>query len=635
MLKKILVDALYPEETKLVLLDSNGKLEGFYYQNDHKKSIKGNIYLGKVSRIEPSLQAAFIDYGNEKNGFLSFEMIHPKYYQIPIADKEKCIKKIKDANLDYGADKDISDIELLENQKHLYQNKELYNSYKIQEVIKKDQILLVQVEKEERGNKGAFLTTYISLLGRYCVFFPNSIKKSCGISKKLNDIEERGRLKSLCSKLLENHQDGSIILRTASGYKTKLEINRDFNYLSAMWEKIKASAISAYAPTLVYDEGDLLISGIKDFYTSEVERIIISGSEAYQKIHEFLKIFIPKNIDKLQEHKSLIPIFYEHNVETQLQEFYSNKVKLESGGYLVINVTEALISIDVNSGAYTEEYNIENTALNINLEAASEIAKQVKFRGLSGLIVIDFIDMQNLENRKLVERKLNKAFWDDKSKVQLGTISEFGLLEMSRQRMRRSLIESNFTNCSACLGKGKVLLKNSIALSLMKKLKFTLSKKSNKYINVFATTDVIIHLINHHKEELSSLENSYKAQIHLYVDDLMPLEEYKVTLGRFKNAEAKNRTYSTPSYFVQNNDTRYDSEIKNVTKKYDSSELYGNKEEKRTSKVKNMLRKYGDSGLKHKRGRNPRVEDKKIFSQKHKIQGTPSILKKIWKNIIG
>ena len=620
MLKKILVDALYPEETKLVLLDSNGKLEGFYYQNDHKKSIKGNIYLGKVSRIEPSLQAAFINYGNEKNGFLSFEMIHPKYYQIPVADKEKCIKKMKDANPDYGIDKDISDIELLENQRHLYQNKGLYNNYKIQEVIKKDQILLVQVEKEERGNKGAFLTTYISLLGRYCVFFPNSMKKSYGISKKLDDMEERGRLKNLCSKLLENHQDASIILRTAAGYRTKLEINRDFNYLSAMWEKIKASAISAYAPTLVYDEEDLLISGIKDFYTSEVEKIIVSGSEAYQKIDEFLKIFIPKNIDKLQEHKSLIPIFYEHNIETQLQELYSNKVELQSGGYLIINVTEALTSIDVNSGTYTGKYNIEDTALNINLEAVSEIAKHVKFRGLSGLIVIDFIDMQSLENRKSVERKLNKAFWDDKSKVQLGTISEFGLLEMSRQRIGRSLTESNSTNCSTCLGRGKVLLKSSIALSLMKKLQFALSKKSNKYIKVFATTDIIIHLINHHKEELSSLENSYKAQIHLYVDDLMSLEEYKITFGRFRNAETRNRSYSIPSYFIPNNDTHYDSASKSVTKKHDNSELYEKKEDKGNTKVKNMLRKYGNSNLKQKSAQKTPIKDKKFSSQKRKAQ---------------
>ena len=625
MLKKILIDALYPEETRLVLLDSKGKLDEFYYQNDHKKSIKGNIYLGKVDRIEPSLQAAFVDYGNDKKGFLSFEMIHPRYYQIPTGDKEKLIKKVQNTKVGYETDEDILDTDI-EKQKQPY-DKVLYNSYKIQEVIKKDQILLVQVEKEERGTKGAFLTTYISLSGRYCVFLPNSEKKSCGISKKLDDLDERERLKELCNNLLENYQDASIIFRTASGYRTKAEINRDFNYLATVWQKTKDAAMSAYAPALIYEEGDLLISGIKDFYTSEVEKIIVSGNEAYQKIYKFLKIFIPKNIDKLQEHKSLSPIFHEYNVESELERLYSNKASLQSGGYLIINATEALTSIDVNSGTYTEGYSIEDTALKINLEATSEIAKQVKFRGLSGLIVIDFIDMQNLQNRKLVEKELNKAFWTDKSKVQLGKISEFGLLEMSRQRTDRSFIESNSNNCSLCSGTGKVLLTNSITLSLIKKLRFLLAKRSNKYTNVFANTDVIMHLINSRREELSLLENSYKTQIYLYINDVIPPKEYKIIFGRLKNAEIKSRSYHITNY-IPLNGNQHDSEG-------DNSQLYEKKEYEYTgkSKIKPLLRRYGGSNIKYKKNQKFAIKDKNSIPQKNKT--TPSILKKIWENIIG
>ena len=627
MLKKILIEASYPEEIKLILLDNEGKLEGFDYQNDHKKSIKGNIYLGKVNRIEPSLQAAFVDYGNERKGFLSLEMIHPRYYQIPVADKEKLIKEIKTTEIDYKTSKDISDIELLGDKEYLYKNKELYNSYKIQEVIKKDQILLVQVEKEERENKGAFLSTYISLSGRYCVFSPNSMKQSCGISKKLDDQEERDRLKSLSDELLKEHQNASMIFRTASAYRTKAEIKRDFNYLTAVWEKIKNSAISSYAPALIYEEGDLLINGIKKFYTSEVEKIIVSGHEAYQKIHEFLKFFTPKNIDKLQKYISLTPILYKYGVESQLQELYSNRVRLKSGGYLIINVTEALTSIDVNSGAYTEEYSIENTALNINLEATTEIAKQVKFRGLSGLIVIDFIDMLDPQNKKSVEKELKKAFWQDKGKVQVGRISEFGLLEMSRQRIGRSFIESNSANCLACSGRGKVILKSSTAILLMGKLKFLLSKKSSKYVNIFATTDVVTYLINTHKRELSLLEDSYNTQINLYIDDSIALEEYRIIFGKFRNVNIKNKRYKMPDNLALNDDHYKEEEPENFYEKKPYKPV-------QTPRTKNMLRKYRDDSTKQGKGQKKIVKGKHTSQQKDEVSNAPSVLKRIWKSMV-
>ena len=548
MLKKILIDAFYPEETKFILIGADGKLEEFYYQNFNTKLIKGNIYLGKVSRIEPSLQAAFIDYGNDKKGFLSFEMIHPKYYQIPVGDKEQLLNKIKENKSNYNEDDSSSASE--------YPNKfvsELYDNYKIQEVIKKDQIILVQVEKEERGNKGAFLTTYISLSGRYCVFSPNSFKNNIGISRKLDDEEERERLKKISSELLENYSESSLILRTASAHRTKLEIKRDFEYLINIWEKIKNSAVSSFAPSLVYEEGDILINNIKEHYTSEVEKIIVSGNEAYKKVSDFLKIFIPKNIQKLEEYSNKVPILHKYKVEEQLSNLYSNVVKLKSGGYLVINTTEAMISIDVNSGTYTEEYSIENTALNTNLEAAVEIAKQVRFRGLSGLIVVDFIDMLELQNKKLVEREFKKAFWNDKVKVQIGRISEFGLLEMSRQRVGKSFIEANSKVCPTCLGKGRITLNSSIATLLIGKLTFLLSRKKAKVVSIIAASDIITYLMNNFKNELSFLENSYNIQIHLSIDDIVSPENYKIIFHQTSNiAAVKNRRYNRPESFVLN-----------------------------------------------------------------------------------
>ncbi|MSO13684.1 Rne/Rng family ribonuclease [Rickettsiales endosymbiont of Trichoplax sp. H2] len=548
MLKKILIDAFYPEETKFILIAADGKLEEFYYQNFNTKLIKGNIYLGKVSRIEPSLQAAFIDYGNDKKGFLSFEMIHPKYYQIPVGDKEQLLNKIKENKSNYNEDDSSNASE--------YPDKfvsELYDNYKIQEVIKKDQIILVQVEKEERGNKGAFLTTYISLSGRYCVFSPNSFKNNIGISRKLDDEEERERLKKISSELLENYSESSLILRTASAHRTKVEIKRDFEYLINIWEKIKNSAVSSFAPSLVYEEGDILINNIKEHYTSEVEKIIVSGNKAYKKVSDFLKIFIPKNIQKLEEYSNKVPILHKYKVEEQLSNLYSNVVKLKSGGYLVINTTEAMISIDVNSGTYTEEYSIENTALNINLEAAVEIAKQVRFRGLSGLIVVDFIDMLELQNKKLVEREFKKAFWNDKVKVQIGRISEFGLLEMSRQRVGKSFIEANSKICPTCLGKGRITLNSSIATLLIGKLTFLLSRKKAKVVSIIAASDIITYLMNNFKNELSFLENSYNIQIHLSIDDIISPENYKIIFHQTSNiATVKNRRYNRPESFLLN-----------------------------------------------------------------------------------
>ena len=627
MLKKILIDAYYPEETKFILIGEDGNLEEFYYQNFHTKLIKGNIYLGKVSRIEPSLQAAFIDYGNDKKGFLSFEMIHPKYYQIPVGDKEQLLNKIKESKVDYSEDDIANSSEQPNKFVSSLLTSELYDSYKIQEVIKKDQIILVQVDKEERGNKGAFLTTYISLSGRYCVFSPNSLKNNIGISRKLEDEEERERLKKVSNELLENYAESSLILRTASAHRTKAEIKRDFQYLIRTWEKIKNSAVASFAPSLVYEEGDVLINSIKEHYTSEVEKIIVSGKEAYKKVNDFLKVFIPKNIQKLEEYSSKVPILHKYNVEAKLNELYSNVVKLKSGGYLVINTTEAMISIDVNSGTYTEEYSIENTALNINLEATVEIAKQMKFRGLSGLIVIDFIDMLELQNKKLVEKELKKAFWNDKVKVQIGRISEFGLLEMSRQRVGRSFIEANSKICPTCLGKGRVILNSSIATLLIGKLTFLLSRKRAKALSIVATTDVITYLINNFKNELSLLQDSHGVQINLSIDDIISPENYKIIFHQTSNVSAiKNRRYNIPENYLLNREGDNNVESVEISNNREDSIIESNRNTNNASIQKVSKRYLKTNFKKKKKNRNNGMKS----SYK---QNKPSILKKIWSKV--
>ena len=482
------------------------------------------------------------------------------------------------------------------------------------------------MRKKREVIKGAFLTTYISLSGRYCVFSPNSLKNNVGISRKLEEEEERERLKKVSNELLEDYAESSLILRTASVHRTKAEIKRDFQYLIRTWEKIKNSAVSSFAPSLIYEEGDVLINSIKEHYTSEVEKIIVSGKEAYKKIHNFLKIFIPKDIQKLEEYSSKVPILHKYNIEAQLNELYSNVVKLKSGGYLVINTTEAMISIDVNSGTYTEEYSIENTALNINLEAAIEIARQVKFRGLSGLIVIDFIDMLELQNKKLVEKELKKAFWNDKVKVQIGRISEFGLLEMSRQRVGRSFIEANSKICPTCVGKGRVTLNSSIATLLIGKLAFLLSKKRARVISVIATTDVITYLMNNFKNELSFLEDSHSVQINLSIDDIVSPENYKIISHQASNISTiKNRRYNVPENYLLSAEDASNVGNKEISNDFEDSIIEDNRNTNNTT-IQKGSKKYLKSNFKKKK-KNRNNGMKSSYKQN---EDKSSILKKIW-----
>ena len=629
MSKKILIDAFYPEETKFIVSNEEEKIEEFHYQNSQKMLIKGNIYLGKVNRIEPSLQAAFVDYGKDKKGFLSFPMIYPKYYHIPASDKEQLVNKIKKP---HELNKDSTEDFLLnecKTKKNTFNN-ELYNSYKIQEVIKKDQIILVQIEKEERGSKGAFLTTYVTLSGRYCVFSPNSLKSSLGISKKLDDTQERERLKAISLEILEDYSSSNLILRTASAYKTKSEIQKDFQYLIRTWEKIKKLAISSYAPSLVYEAGDMVINGIKEHYTNDVSKIIVSGDNTYKKVLEFLKIFIPKNIQKLQKYSDIVPIFHQYNVEKHLYKLYSNVVQLKSGGYLVINSTEALVSIDVNSGTYTDERNVENTAFNTNLEAAMEIAKQVKFRGLSGLIVIDFIDMIELQNKRQVEKELKKVFWYDKVKVQIGRISEFGLLEMSRQRIGRSFIESNSKLCSSCAGKGRVIMHSSIATLLISKLKYMLHRKKTKFATIIATTDIVTYIINHFKNELYLLENSYHAKINLIIDDIISPESYKITFHKTCNIDGKkNRSYHISENFAARLKNNFRSQNHNATD--DDASSLGSLDHRMSAD--SLIKR--NNHLRHDKElvNNKKSKDKKGKNQYNSKKKKVIFFKKIWSKI--
>ncbi|HEC91242.1 MAG TPA: Rne/Rng family ribonuclease, partial [Alphaproteobacteria bacterium] len=464
--KKMLIDASHPEETRVVVLTGN-RLEDFDVEVESRKQLKGNIYLAKVMRVEPSLQAAFVDYGGNRHGFLAFSEIHPDYYQIPIADREALVAEQKAAEKAEGekngdhdddaaakegeisaADSDPSkDVETIggdEQEDFEVSRARLIRSrrYKIQEVIKRRQILLIQVVKEERGTKGAALTTYISLAGRYCVLMPNTARGG-GISRKISNGSDRKRLKAIL-KGLELPEGMAVIVRTAGINRSKAEVKRDYEYLIRLWNTIREDTLESTAPALIHEEGNLIKRSIRDLYNNDIEEVIVVGDEGYRMAKDFMKLLIPSHAKKVQPYKETDQsIMRYYKVEAQLNAIHSPQVQLKSGGYIVINPTEALVSIDVNSGRSTRERNIEETALKTNLEASDETARQLRLRDLAGLIVIDYIDMEASRNNAKVERRLKEAMHNDRARIQLGRISPFGLLELSRQRMRPSLLENS------------------------------------------------------------------------------------------------------------------------------------------------------------------------------------------------
>ncbi|WP_377275406.1 ribonuclease E/G [Rhizobium sp. R86522] len=659
MADKMLIDASHEEETRVVVVRGN-RIEEFDFESQHKKQIRGNIYLAKVTRVEPSLQAAFVDYGGNRHGFLAFAEIHPDYYQIPLADRQALLRaeaeehrKENDvegdevfndpaqqdqpdiginttnsvtsaivddvaAELAAEADADVAATAVVEGESeaaaeepvakakpkrvrkprakkaaaeetaaeegsegsddveggtiaamvdmdeiseeaggrrggrrddddgddddddHIEEKEEIESvgaedameevpdrvvrkprkQYRIQEVIKRRQILLVQVAKEERGNKGAALTTYLSLAGRYSVLMPNTARGG-GISRKITQPTDRKRLKEI-ARGLEVPQGMGVILRTAGANRTKVEIKRDFEYLMRLWENVRTLTLASTAPCLVYEEGSLIKRSIRDLYNKDISEIIVSGEEGYREAKDFMKMLMPSHAKVVQPYRDLHPIFARSGIEAQLDKMLQPQVTLKSGGYIIINQTEALVSIDVNSGRSTREYSIEDTALQTNLEAAEEVARQLRLRDLAGLIVIDFIDMEEKRNNRAVEKKLKDCLKNDRARIQVGRISHFGLLEMSRQRIRASVLESTTQVCPHCAGTGLIRSQSSVALHVLRGIEEFLLKATTHDIIVHTTPETALYLLNQKRDTIVDYEGRFGVSI--VIDGGMPAQ---------------------------------------------------------------------------------------------------------------
>ena len=514
MTKRLLIDARQTEETR-VITSTNDKIDDFEYEVHSRRQLKGNIYLARVTRVEPSLQAAFIEYGGNRQGFLAFSEIHPDYYRIPIEDRQKLIADVSaktdeeldiNQNINEEIEEDFSEEELRKVKRNLYRN------YKIQEVIARRQILLVQVVKEERGTKGAALTTYISIAGRYCVLMPNT-PRGGGVSRKIANIVDRKRLKKIVDDL-DLATGMALIIRTAGSKRTKIEIKRDYSNSMSTWENVKKLTLESNAPTLIHEEGSLVKRAIRDLYHNDIDEVLVEGNEAYKVCKNYMKALMPSHAKKVQEyHDEKKPLFQRYNLDSQLFDIFSPKVTLNSGGYLIIDQTEALVAIDVNSGKATRERSIEDTALKTNLEAAEEFARQARLRDLSGLVVIDFIDMEEIKNRNSVEKKLKEAMRKDRARIQIGQISGFGLLELSRQRLRPSVVENSSELCSQCGGSGRIQSIEVSAVQILRSIEEEGADDNNIGINVYAHSNVILHILNKKRDQLSEIQSRYNILI--------------------------------------------------------------------------------------------------------------------------
>lgn len=531
MAKRMLMDATHPEETRVVVVNGT-RLEQFDVETSTKKQLKGNVYLAKVVRVEPSLQAAFVEYGGNRHGFLAFSEIHPDYYQIPVADRQALMQAEADSHADDGDD-DGEDVETLggddpEEMAPRSRGKSyISRNYKIQEVIKRRQIMLVQVVKEERGNKGAALTTYLSLAGRYCVLMPNTAKGG-GVSRKITNAADRKRLKQVMQEL-DVPSQMAVILRTAGQERSKAEIKRDYEYLIRTWTQIRETTMQSRAPALIHEEGNLIKRAIRDIYTSDIEEVLVDGDEGYRTAKDFMKILTPSHAKKVQPYRDpTMPLFHRYQVDNQLDAMHSPTVQLKSGGYIVINQTEALVAIDVNSGRATKERHIEETAVKTNLEAAEEIARQLRLRDLAGLIVIDFIDMEESKNNAAVERRLKDALKQDRARIQLGRISHFGLLELSRQRLRPSLMETSFHTCPHCAGTGMVRSVESAAVQILRVIEEEGVRRRSSEITVHVATPVALYVLNNKRKTLDEIEARYGLQAFLRGDDSLIAPDYRM-----------------------------------------------------------------------------------------------------------
>ena len=636
---RMLIDASHQEETRVAIVDGN-RVEDFDYESSAKKQLKGSIYLAKVTRVEPSLQAAFVDYGGNRHGFLAFSEIHPDYYQIPVADREaliaqeaaanvdlleddekekekpkkkrrqpnrkKSVSKTSSANADINEENDDLESETTGDQEKLDENKkpktkaettksdeviindpentqvlintqnleeadetepnEIENNannknkgdsepslledgtsnseedeeerlrikmakrlrykYKIQEVIKKNQIILIQVVKEERGNKGAALTTYLSLPGRYCVLMPNTLHGG-GVSRKIANVTDRKKLKTILSSL--NMPKGhACIIRTAGSDRTKSEISRDYDYLKRMWEAIRELTLKSIAPSQIYEEGNLIKRSLRDLYTRDVSEILVEGETGFRSAKKFMNMLLPSHAKKVIHYEDEIPLFQRYKVESHLDSMYSPTAQLKSGGYIVINPTEALVSIDVNSGRATKEQNIEETALKTNLEAAEEVARQLKLRDMAGLVVIDFIDMEDNRNNRAVERKMKNCLKADRARIQVGRISSFGLMEMSRQRIRIGVLESSTTACPHCEGSGLLRTVESQSLHILRIIEEEGIRAKNSCFTVFLPSQVAVYILNNKRDNLTVLERRYDFSVSIDIDESLTASAYRM-----------------------------------------------------------------------------------------------------------
>ncbi len=631
----MLVDATHPEETRVAIVDEN-RLEDFDFESASKKQLKGNIYLAKVIRIEPSLQAAFVEYGGNRHGFLPFSEIHPDYFRIPVGDRPheeetadddgedeispesyaeevqayqneavehegepsrdstaepmQSEAKLADENAalpaaepalafdnahaepalsgerpsglgaavepdlglitDFGnavvepafapppvetvGGKGAEEEEVIERE-----SRSRAQRYKIQEVVKRRQIMLIQVVKEERGNKGAALTTYLSLAGRYCVLMPNT-DRGGGVSRKITSHQDRRRMKEILDQL-ETPEGMAVILRTAGMEQDPSEIQRDLEHLLRLWNTIREQTLVSTAPTLIYEEASLMKRAIRDLYSANVEEILVAGRKGYELAHEFIHSIMPEDQDKVRLYEDPIPLFFRYNVEKQIDQLYNPVVQLRSGGYIVINPTEALVSIDVNSGRSTRERHIEGTALKTNLEAADEIARQLRLRDLAGLIVIDFIDMEDGRNNAAVERRMKEAMKSDRARLQIGRLSAFGLMELSRQRLHPSLTEINFERCPHCAGIGMIRSVDSSAISVLRTIEEDAIRQPGGDMVLHLPTKVALYILNQKRAALIEIEQRYNLQILLHSDDSLVAPECRLERSRSGSSEARKR----------------------------------------------------------------------------------------------
>jgi ribonuclease E len=547
MTKRMLIDASHPEETRVVVIQDH-QLEDFDFESSTKKQLKGNIYLAKVTRVEPSLQAAFVDYGGQRHGFLAFSEIHPDYYQIPQADRKLLQEPIpaeaealepdgaaeesaSDSAVDgapvaVSTDPDEEAAEVFDEQAR--QRSRLLRGYKIQEVIKRRQIMLVQVVKEERGNKGAALTTYLSLAGRYSVLMPNT-GRGGGISRKIANPADRARLKAIAREI-EVPEGMGLIIRTAGQQRSKLEIRRDYEYSLRLWNDIRELTLRSVAPCTIHEEGALVKRAIRDLYGRDVDEVWVEGEEGYRTARKVMSMLMPSRARRVKPYKDELPLFHRHGVEEQLDSLHQPVIHLRSGASIVIHTTEALTAIDVNSGRSTRERNIEETALKTNLEAAEEIARQLRLRDIAGLVVIDFIDMAEMRNQRAVERRLREHLKTDRARVQLGRISAFGLLELSRQRLRPSFQELSTQLCPTCGGSGAIRSVESAALQALRVIELEGIKGKAAALAVSLPLAVALYMLNQKRDRLIALEQRYDMALDIRVGEKLIAGAYGVEI---------------------------------------------------------------------------------------------------------